>query len=372
MSAGGEEGAPGVLSAGSVVAVTGAAGFIGSAIVRALLERGVGVVALVEPHGSEENLDGLDVTVRSVDIRDRGAVREAVEGTAAVFHTAALFQFWARDKDVFYDVNVGGTRNVIAAAVAAGCRRVVYTSTVATVGLHPGAGRPANELVHARIDHLYGSYKQSKYVAEHEVLRAAAEGAPISLVHPTFPLGPRDIRPTPTGKVLLDFLNGRMPGYVDTAMNVAHVEDLALGHLLVMERGAQGRSYIIGGENLSMRELLSAAAECTGLAPPLRRWPRALGLGAGLVSEAVEGRLLRRPPRVPLEAARMSLTHMIFDDSRAREELGYTSRPATEAIADSSRWFVEHGYVRPERVRQITWAADGPGDGPRARAPRVT
>jgi dihydroflavonol-4-reductase len=343
------------LRKGDAVAVTGAAGFIGSAIVRALLALGVSVTALVEPGGTEVNLAGLDVDIRTVDIRDRTEVRAGVEGARAVFHTAALFQFWAKDPDVFYDVNVGGTRNVIAAAVAAGCERIVYTSSVATIGLHPGAERPADETVYARINHLFGNYKQSKYVAEHETLRAAAEGAPLALVHPTFPLGPRDIRPTPTGKVLLDFLNGRMPGYVDTAMNVAHVDDLAQGHLLVLERGRQGRSYIIGGENLSMRSLLETAAACTGLSAPTRRWPGVLGLGVGYLSDAVEGRLLRRQPHVPLEAARMSLEHMIFDDSRAREELGYSSRPPVDAIADSARWFVDNGYVRPERVSQITW-----------------
>jgi len=344
------------LSAGDRIAVTGGAGFIGSAIVRALLDRGASVVTLLEPGGTDVNLKGLDVDVRSVDVRDRGEVRAALDGARAVFHTAALFQFWAKNPDVFYDVNVEGTRNVIWAAQHAGCERIVYTSTVATIGLHH-SHRPSDETVPARIDHLFGHYKQSKYVAEHEVLRAAAEGAPISLVHPTFPLGPRDIRPTPTGRVLLDYLNGRMPGYVDTAMNVAHVEDLAAGHLLVLERGRRGRSYIIGGDNMPMRSLLETAAACTGLPASRTRWPGVVGLGVGMASEFVEGQLLRREPHIALEAARMSLSHMVFDDSRARNELGYTSRAPAEAITDSARWFVEHGYVRPERVRQITWPA---------------
>ncbi len=356
MSAGRSPAADHELAAGDLVAVTGAAGFIGSAIVRALLARGARVRALLEPGGSAANLEDLELEVLPVDIREPDALGPTLEGARFVMHTAALFAFWPKDPDVFYDINVGGTRNVIAAALGAGCERIVYTSTVATVGLHPGADHPADETSHARIEHLFGRYKRSKYVAEHEALRAAAEGAPLTLVHPTFPLGPRDIRPTPTGKVLLDFLNGRMPGFVDTAMNVAHVEDLALGHLLALERGRQGRSYIIGGDNLAMRDLLATAARCTGLPAPTRQWPSAFGLGAGLVSDLVEGRLLRRTPRVPLEAARMSREHMIFDDSRARDELGYTSRPAAEAVYDSARWFVEHRYVRPERSAKITWS----------------
>jgi dihydroflavonol-4-reductase len=201
-------------------------------------------------------------------------------------------------------------------------------------------------------------------VAEHEVLRAAAEGLPVTLALPTFPLGPRDRRPTPTGKVVLDFLNGRMPAFVDTAMNVAHVDDLAEGHLLALERGAQGRSYIFGGENLSMAAILATLARVTGLPAPGRRVPGALVLGAAHLSDAVEGRLLGRPPSVPLEAARMSTTHMIYDDRRARDELGYRSRPPALAIWDSARWFIEHGYVADGRRARITltppvWAEGG-------------
>jgi dihydroflavonol-4-reductase len=338
------------LSPGDRVAVTGAGGFIGSAITRSLLARDVKVVALAEPAGSRRNLDGLDVEVRTADVRVPGSLHAALDGCRFVFHVAAMYSFWARDPTVFYDVNVAGTRNVLTAARAVGCERVVYTSTVGTLGLHGTArGVPATEESSADVAHLYGHYKRSKYVAEHEVLRAAAQGVPVSLALPTFPLGPRDGRPTPTGKVVVDFLNGRIPGYVDTAMNVAHVDDLADGHLLVLERGVTGRSYILGGENLTMRELLETLAAATGLPPVTRRFPRLLPLAAGLVSETVQGRMLRRPPLVPLEAARMSTTRMIFDDTRARSELGYSSRPAADAIADSARWFVANGYVAPGR-----------------------
>ncbi|MGH9045538.1 MAG: hopanoid-associated sugar epimerase [Acidimicrobiales bacterium] len=344
-------------AAGDRVAVTGATGFIGSAIVRALIARGVDVVALVEPHGSRANLADIDVEVVPADVRVRRQLVSALEGTRAVFHTAALFRFWAKDPTSFYAINVEGTRNVIDAAMDKGCERVVYTSTVATIGLHKNGRLPADETVPAEVDHLYGHYKQTKYVAEHEALRAAAQGAPIVLVHPTFPVGPRDVRPTPTGKVLLDFLNGAMPGYVDTAMNVTHVDDLAQGHLLAFEHGGQGRSYIMGGENLSMRALLECAEQVCGLQAPKMRVPGIFGLAAGLLSQLVEGRLLGREPRVPLEAARMSRTRMIFDDSRARNELGYTSRPAALAITDALRWFAQNGYVKPERLECIHWSS---------------
>ncbi|MHB8218844.1 MAG: hopanoid-associated sugar epimerase [Acidimicrobiales bacterium] len=341
---------------GDRVAVTGAAGFIGSAITRRLLDRGAAVSALIEPGGDTRNLDGLGVERVTVDVRDRDAVQDALDDQRFVFHTAALYSFWARDPSVFSQVNVQGTRNVLEAAGRAGCERVVYTSTVGTVGLdRTRAGLPADEECFADISHLFGLYKRTKYVAEHEVLRAAAQGSPVVLVLPTFPLGPRDTRPTPTGQLILDFLNGKIPGYVDTSLNVAHVDDLAEAHILAAERGRNGRSYIAGGENLAMSELLRALAAATGLRAPTRQFPRALALAAGAVSETVQGRLLRRQPFVSMEAARMSTTNMIFDDSRARTELGYTSRPAIEAIADSARWFVDHGYVKQSRRDRITW-----------------
>lgn len=350
------------LAPGDRVAVTGAAGFIGSAIVRLLIDRGASVVAVVEPAGDRQNLRGLDVEVRSADVRDRAAVRDALDGARFVFHTAALYGFWAKDPAAFYDVNVGGTLHVLEAAAAAGSERIVYTGTVGTLGLHRATRESlASEVSYPDVAHLFGHYKRSKYVAEHEVLRAAAEGAPVTLVLPTFPLGPRDRRPTPTGKVVVDFLNGKLPAYVDTALNVVHVDDLAAGHLLALEHGVTGRSYVVGGENLSMREVLHQLASVTGLGHVTRRVPRPLAVAAGAVSELVEGRALKRHPAVPLAAARMSTTTMAFDDSRARRELGHASRPAVDAIRDSVRWFVDHGYVRHSRFESISL---GPGEAP--------
>ena len=333
------------------VLVTGATGFIGSAVVRALLAENRSVVALVQPGTDTRALDGLDVESRIADLRDLPALRRAAAGCASVFHLAALYRFWARDPRAFYEVNVGGARNMLAAARDAGVDRVVYTSTVGTLGLD--SDRPANECDYPDVGHLFGGYKRSKYVAEHEVLRAAAEGLPVSLVLPTAPIGPGDRAPTPTGKIVLDYLNGRMPGYVDTVLNLVHVDDVARGHLLVHEKGKTGRSYIVGGRNMSLADILGELAELTGLPRPRFRVPRGVAFAAGRVSEAVEGRLLHRQPSVPLEAVRMSTTRMAFDDNRARAELGYTSRPPREALVDSVRWYLDNGYVKPSRAARI-------------------
>ena len=344
------------LQQGDRVAVTGAAGFIGSAVTRALLAGGTDVVALLQPGADRENVDGLDLECVEVDLRDATGVRKAVDGARVVFHIAALYRFWSADPNEFYDVNVGGTVNVLGAAREAGCDRMVYTSTVGTVGLdRTDSGAPADERDWPRVEHLFGHYKRSKYVAEHEVLRAGAEGLPVVLVQPTLPVGPRDRAPTPTGRIILDFLNGRIPGYVDTSLNVVDVADLAAGHVAALEYGRQGRSYILGGENLSFRQILDALADETGLPRTRLRVPGGLALGAAYVSEVIEGRIAHRPPSVPLEGAKMATTQMIFSDARARSELGYESRPARDALTRSARWFAENGYVSSKRLDRIRW-----------------
>jgi dihydroflavonol-4-reductase len=342
------------LTPGDRVVVTGAAGFIGSAVVRALLRRGAHVVALVEPNGDERNLAGLEVERITVDVRDAEGLIAAFDQARCIFHLAAMYRFWAPQPKDFYEVNVGGVLNVLEAARRNGCERIIYTSTVGVLGLGEAAhGQAADESCYADIAHLFGLYKRTKYVAEHEVLRAAAQGSPVSLVLPTFPIGPGDVRPTPTGKLVLDFLNGKIPAYVDTTLNVVHVDDLAEGHLLALERGVVGRSYIIGGENLGMGQFLKALAAATNLPPPKFQVPRGVALSAGALSQLVEGRLLRREPFASLEAARMSTTNMMFSDNRARQELGYLPRPTAEAISDAARWFAEHDYVVPKRLRRM-------------------
>ncbi|HXA75261.1 MAG TPA: hopanoid-associated sugar epimerase [Acidimicrobiales bacterium] len=349
------------LDSGDRVLVTGATGFIGSAVTRRLLERGQEVVTLVEPNVDAGNLEGLDVKQVVGDLRRADDVRQVVSGCRAVFHVAALYRFWARDPSAFYAINVEGTRNVLGAATEAGVERLVYTSTVGTLGLeHVTDGTTAaDERSFPDVRHLYGSYKRSKYVAEHEVLRAIAEGLPASIVLPTFPLGPGDRAPTPTGQLVLDYLNGRVPGFVDTILNVAHVDDVAAGQLLALERGHNGRSYILGGENLTLEQLLGELAAITGLPRARIKVPRALSLAVAAVSETVEGRILHRHPSIPLEAARMSTSQMAFDITRAREELGYAPRPATEALEASARWFVESGMVSDRRSRRISWRQPG-------------
>ena len=345
------------LEPGNRVLITGASGFIGSAVTRAVQARGAEVAVLVEPDADERNLKDIDAQRIVADIRDAAAVRDACRGARFVFHLAAIYRFWARDPRVIYDVNVVGTLNVLDGARAAGCERLVYTSTVGVLGLgQTRHGVPADETSFVDISHLFGHYKRSKFIAEHEVLRAAAQGLDVCIVLPTFPLGPGDVAPTPTGKrVVVDFLNGRLPGFVDTAMNVTHVDDLALGHVAALEHGGRGRSYILGGENLTMRAMLRILADYSGLPMPRFAIPRTLAVGVGAASTLVEGRLLRREPRVPLEAARMSATKMIFNDDRARAEIGHTSRPAQEAIEESARWFADQGYVAADRLAAIRW-----------------
>jgi len=343
---------PSAEDAASPVLVTGASGFIGSAVVRALTRDGFEIRALVEPGCDDTNLAGLSVERVEGDVRDPRVLDRAVAGVATVFHLAAVYRFWAKDPDLFYEVNVGGTQNVMRAMEQARCRRLVYTSTVGTIGVaHDGS--PASERTLVRFEHLFGHYKRSKYLAEHEVLRAGAAGLPVVLVHPTFPVGEGDSAPTPTGRTIVEFLNGRIPAFVDTALNVVHVDDVARGHVLAATSGHLGRSYILGGENMTLQQLLGALADVCGLTVPRVRLSAAAVLPIVRTAEWLQARVLGSEPVLPSEPVRMATTRMEYDDSRARSELGYTSIPAREALTRAARWYVDHGFVKGSQMARI-------------------
>ena len=323
--------------------VTGGTGFIGSSVVRVLLERNVVVRALCRPGSTRVNLEGLDVEVVEGNLQDAASLRRGVTGCELVFHVGALYSFWVRPRGLIYRVNVDGTRSLFEAAKAEGVERVVYTSSVATLGLRKD-GEPADETTPTSLDDIVGDYKKSKYLAEQAALEYARE-LPIVIVNPSFPVGPRDIKPTPTGQTILDFLNRKMPAYIETGMNVVDVEDVALGHWLAAERGRVGERYILGGDNVTMKQLLDLLSEITGLPSPNVRVPYRPILALSYVNVAFCRVFPRITPRMTPETIRMSSHRMYFDPSKAIRELGFPQTSAHDALAKAVRWFEANGYV---------------------------
>ncbi len=319
------------------ILVTGATGFIGAAVARALLQRGYEVRVLARPQARTDNIDQLDVEVVRGDLRDATSLAVAVDGCQGLVHTAADYRLWAADPNEIYQSNVDGTDVLMQAAMRGGLRRVVYTSSVATLGTRVDGGT-VDETADARLEDMTGHYKRSKWLAEQRVLALVEQGLPAVVVNPSAPLGPRDIKPTPTGQIILDTLRGQMPAYVDTGLNVVHVDDVAAGHVLALERGAVGRRYILGGENLSLRDILTEVCALTGRRVPKVRLPIAAVLPIAHAFELVS-RFTGRPPRVTLEGVRMARAKMYFSSARAEVELGYQARPAHQAIADAVAWF---------------------------------
>jgi dihydroflavonol-4-reductase len=321
------------------VLVTGATGFVGSVVARQLLARGDAVSVLARPGSDRRNLQGLAVTVREGDLRDPASLARACEGMEGLFHVAADYRLWARDSRELYASNVDGTRALMRAAQGAGVPRIVYTSSVATLGLHAD-GKPADEETPSTLADMIGHYKRSKYLAE-EVVRdmVRIDQLPAVIVNPSTPIGPWDIKPTPTGRMVRDAVAGRIPAYVDTGLNLAHVDDVAAGHLLAFARGKVGRRYILGGEDMSLREILDIIAELCGRAPPRIRLPRGLIYPVAFVSEAWAWLTHGAEPQVTVDGLRMSRKRMFFSSARARSELGYHDRPAREAIAAAVAWF---------------------------------
>ncbi len=326
------------------VLVTGATGFIGAHVAAALAERGYAVRALVRPGSAlPTHLSGVEVA--EGDVRERSGVAAAVAGCWGVVHAAARYAFFEREPDEPFLTNVEGTRNVLEEAVRAGAERIVHTSTVGT--LRFPSGRPATEEDRGGPADMVGPYKRTKWEAERIARRMAAAGAPITIVQPTAPIGPGDVKPTPTGQVIVDFLRRRLPAYVDTGLNLVHVADVAEGHALALERGEPGRAYLLGSRegNLTLAGLLALLARLTGLRAPRVRLPVGLAVGMAHLDALVEGRVLGREPRIPLEGARMARKRMWADPSRAVGELGLPQRPVAQAVADAAGWFIERGYA---------------------------
>jgi dihydroflavonol-4-reductase len=323
--------------------VTGATGFVGAAVARTLLAAGHQVRVLARPNGNRRNLAGLDVAIAEGSLEDPVSLAAAVAGCRYLFHVAADYRLWVPDAAAMFRANVDGTRTLMLAALAAGVERIVYTSSVATLGLVKGG--VADEATPSVFADMIGPYKGSKFAAEAAVRDLVAErGLPAVIVNPSTPIGPGDVKPTPTGRLIVEAAKGRMPGYVDTGLNVVHVDDVAAGQLLAAEHGIVGERYILGGENMSLAEILAAVARVTGKRPPMFKVPYAVILPIAVGAEAM-ARLTRREPFVTLDGARMSRKKMYFSSERAMRELGYTPRPAGEAIADAVAWFAANGYL---------------------------
>ncbi|WP_158815656.1 hopanoid-associated sugar epimerase [Methylocapsa sp. S129] len=326
------------------VLVTGASGFVGSAVVAALLAQGVPVRALVRATSPLANLPRDDVEIARGDMRDPVAMNAAMEGVRYLFHVAADYRLWARDPNEIIAANVEGTRNAMQAAAHAGVERIVYTSSVAT--LAPRAdGAPADESVGLDEGDAIGAYKRSKIAAERLVETLVAQGLPAIIVNPSTPIGPRDGRPTPTGRILLEAARGRMPAYVDTGLNLVHVDDVASGHLAALKFGRIGERYILGGDDVSLGDMLAEIAASVGRKPPRIKLPRAPLFPVAFVAEAI-AHFTGREPFITRDGLRMAKRHMFFSSAKAQRELGYRHRPHREGLGDALSWFRQRGMLR--------------------------
>ena len=322
--------------------VTGGTGFIGSSIVRALLSTGYEVRVLIRNGSDTRNLDGLEIERVIGDITDPMSLARAMRGCSHVFHAAALYSFWVTIPGLIERVNVQGTRNVLQAALEAGIGLVVYTSSVAALAV-PEDGAPVDELTPIDPGKIIGAYKRSKYAAEQVALEYVAKGLPVIIVNPSFPVGPRDIKPTPTGQTIVDFLNHRLPAYVDTGMNVVDVDDVARGHVLAAEKGRIGERYILGGKNMTMGELLALLSKITGIRAPRMRMPYQPLLALSYLN-AGWCRMTKTTPRMTPDTIRMSRHYMYYNPAKAIDELGLPQTEPQVALAKAVDWYVENGY----------------------------
>jgi len=341
------------MSGGQKTLVTGAAGFLGSHLTRQLVARGADVRVLLRPSSSNRAIADLPLEYMTGDLRDSTSLDRALSGVQRVFHVAADYRLWSKRSQDIYDSNVGGTKNLLEAARRAAVEQFIYTSTVATIAVDRPE-RP-NEFTDAKLDEMVGHYKRSKWLAEKEVLNAARQGFPAIVAMPTTPVGPWDWKPTPTGKIILDFLNGKMPGYVETGLNFVGVEECAAGHLLVSEKGRVGERYLLGAENLTLKSVLDILAEITGLPAPSLKIPHGLALGVAY-AETAFSRLIGREPQIPVEGVKIAQHMMFVDCSRAGRELGFQAGPVAGAFERAVGWYKTNGYIVPRRARRIVRA----------------
>jgi dihydroflavonol-4-reductase len=333
--------------------VTGAAGFLGSHVTRQLVARGESVRVLMRASSTNRAIADLPLEYVTGDLRDVASLDRAMAGVTRVFHVAADYRLWARRSQDIYDSNVGGTKNLLDAARRAGVEQLIYTSTVATIAVD----RPElpTERTNAKLEEMVGHYKRSKWMAEQEALSAARNGLPVIVAMPTTPVGPWDWKPTPTGKIVLDFLNGKMPGYVETGLNFVGVEECAAGHLLISEKGKVGERYLLGGENLTLKQMLDTLANITGLPKVKMKIPHGLALGVAYLNTAVS-RLVGREPQIPVEGVKIAKHVMFVDASRAQKELGFKPGPVGAALERAVRWYEANGYVAKGRVKRMARA----------------
>jgi dihydroflavonol-4-reductase len=323
---------------GDATLVTGATGFIGSHVLRLLLDRGDRVRVLVRSSSRKSNIEGLGCEVITGDLKDARSLQRCVQGCRRVYHVAADYRLWSRTPQEIYDNNVGGTRNLLSACCEAGVEKVVYTSTVGTIGMRKD-GLPANEDSPVSLDDMIGHYKRSKFMAEQVAHEFAASGLSVIIVNPTTPIGAGDLKPTPTGRIILDFIRGRLPAYVDTGLNIVGVRDVACGHLLAEEKGQVGERYILGGENWSLMEILESLAAICGKKMPRLPMPWVVALLAGHLDNFIIGTLLRREPSIPLEGVLMARYKMYVSSDKARQQLGYDPSPAEQALREAVEYF---------------------------------
>ena len=327
------------------ILVTGATGFVGGAVARALVKAGHEVRVLVRQQSDRRNIRDLPIEIYHGDVCDLESVRRATAGCAQVYHVAALYKLWVRRKADIYASNVTGTENILLAARESNVEKVIYTSSVATLGV-PNDGTPGIEETPVSLADMVGHYKRSKFLAEQVALRYAQEGLPVVIVNPSTPVGIADLKPTPTGQVIVDFLNGRMPGYVDTGLNLVDVEDVAAGHLLAAEKGRVGEKYILGNENLTLQQILEILADLTKLPAPQFRVPYALALGVAYADATLARLIPRREPQVPLVGVKLSKKKMFFDSTKAIHDLGLPQTPVREALRKAVVWFIKNDYVK--------------------------